>query len=583
MFERPYGFAWLLQLESELRTWPDTQAQRWAANVAPLATWMADSLGGYIKKLVEPVRTGAQTNTAQSMTLALDYADVAGDAQLRRTVVSTARKFYLADTTCATQSERVASGAGGRGGRGGGGRAEPAAAPTADSARVHDAQRSHGGARDAARQRRQPVAAVPEILSPCLSEAALMSRVLDQRAFVAWLDRFLPPLQSGRFAPLTEPIAIPTSAPAATARGGGGADTPDTAAAAAATALATEHARLAGLSFARAQAMERIARALPATDPRVAAWHRLVCDSSGPRIRAVARRLRRHRLAAGAGATLRDDTESHEIDVTITAHRRAHPRRLSRSQTNDRADSAAAPKASVFTDLASFYASLPAVDPHPFDRTTALQLSAMPLSCMDHPQPRPDAVPYLWDATYTPVPDYETTRAFYGCYDWHSAVNSAWTLVRILKTFPDLPTAPAIRQKLNDHFGATNIAGDLEFMRGAGTFELPYGYAWLLRLQYELRSWNDSDAVRWAANMQPMATYMSERMIIVSQRASASRAHRRASQHRHGDGQRARLRARLRSCAGSSDSRSRPSVSSSATFVATRPPSPGRATLRRRA
>jgi hypothetical protein len=182
------------------------------------------------------------------------------------------------------------------------------------------------------------------------------------------------------------------------------------------------------------------------------------------------------------------------------------------AQTRQHADSTTATSAPKFSDLASFYASLPKVDPRPFDKAAALQLSAMPLSCLDHPQPRPNAVPYLWEATYTPVPDYETTRAFYGCYDWHSAVNSAWTLVRILKTFPDLPTAPAIRQKLNDHFGATNIAGDLDFMRGAGTFELPYGYAWLLRLQYELKSWNDSDAVRWAANIQPMATYMSERL-----------------------------------------------------------------------
>ena len=166
-----------------------------------------------------------------------------------------------------------------------------------------------------------------------------------------------------------------------------------------------------------------------------------------------------------------------------------------------------------YDNLATFYASLPKVDPRPFDVTAALQLSSMPLSCMDNPQPRPNAVPYLWDATYTPVADHETTRAFYGCYDWHSAVNSAWTLVRILKTFPTLPTAPAIRQKLNDHFGATNVAGDLEFMKTAGTFELPYGYAWLLRLQYELRSWDDAEAQKWAANMQPMATWMSERMI----------------------------------------------------------------------
>jgi hypothetical protein len=182
------------------------------------------------------------------------------------------------------------------------------------------------------------------------------------------------------------------------------------------------------------------------------------------------------------------------------------------AQMSHPSDSGTVKGASGFKDLASFYASLPVVDPRPFDGTLALQLTTMPLACLDHPQPRPNAAPYIWEATYTPVPDFETTRAFYGCYDWHSAVNSTWTLVRILKTFPDLSTAPAIRQKLNDHLAPSNVAGDLEFMRGAGTFELPYGYAWLLRLQYELRSWSDSDAVRWAANLQPMATYMSERL-----------------------------------------------------------------------
>ena len=99
-----------------------------------------------------------------------------------------------------------------------------------------------------------------------------MARVLGPAAYVTWLDHFLPSLQSGRFAPLTEAVAIPTTAPTAPARGGAA---PDTSSTAATAALATERARLAGLSFARAQSMERIARALPANDPRVAAWHRL--------------------------------------------------------------------------------------------------------------------------------------------------------------------------------------------------------------------------------------------------------------------------------------------------------------------
>lgn len=187
--------------------------------------------------------------------------------------------------------------------------------------------------------------------------------------------------------------------------------------------------------------------------------------------------------------------------------------RVARAQTTTFPSPAPARDTSRFSDLASFYASLPAIEPHPFDRETALQLSTMPLSCMDHPQPEPYAVPYLWEASFTPVAGYDTTRAFYGCYDWHSAVNSTWTLIRILKTFPDLPTAAAIRQKLDAHLGRPNVAGDLEFMRGAGAFELPYGYAWLLRLQYELRSWRgDSDAVRWAADVQPLATYMAKRL-----------------------------------------------------------------------
>jgi hypothetical protein len=275
LFERPYGFAWLLKLASELRTWPDTQAKRWSANITPLATWMADSLGAYFTKLVEPIRTGAQGNTALNMTLALDYADVAHDAKLRAAIVSTARKFYLSDTTCSTQSERVVPAAGGRGGRGGGRGA------TADSSRRRDtAPNDLTAASRGAPPPTQFGGAGAVIVSPCLSEAALMARVLEPRAYVAWLNRVLPPLESGRFSPLTEAIAIPTAAPPPqppavappvdTTPAGRAAT-----AAAAATALATERARVAGLSFSRAQSMERIARALPANDPRVAAWHRL--------------------------------------------------------------------------------------------------------------------------------------------------------------------------------------------------------------------------------------------------------------------------------------------------------------------
>lgn len=264
LFERPYGFAWLLKLHAELRTFPDSQARRWAGNVSPLAAWMADSLGAYFTKLVEPVRGGGQTNTAQSMTLALDYAEVVGDPKLRTSIVGSARRLFLADTACATQSERAVAAGAGRGGRGGRGGGRGGVNDTAHLA-PNDLTAATLG------RGATPGAQGQEILSPCLSEAALMGRVLERTAFAAWLDRFLAPLHSARFAPLTEPVPMPTSANT-TGRGGAPADT---SAAAAAIALGNERARLAGLSFSRAQFMERIARALPPTDQRVAALRRL--------------------------------------------------------------------------------------------------------------------------------------------------------------------------------------------------------------------------------------------------------------------------------------------------------------------
>src|SRR5262245_23186984 len=115
------------------------------------------------------------------------------------------------------------------------------------------------------------------------------------------------------------------------------------------------------------------------------------------------------------------------------------------AQTAAQFDSARA-KLPEFASLDAFYATLPAVDPIRLERSNATWLSAMPLSCMSHPHNHPTPVPYLWEVSYSPVPDFENTRAFYGCSDWHSAVNSAWTLVKILKLVPDLPTAGIIRQ-----------------------------------------------------------------------------------------------------------------------------------------
>src|SRR6476620_5417173 len=55
--------------------------------------------------------------------------------------------------------------------------------------------------------------------------------------------------------------------------------------------------------------------------------------------------------------------------------------------------------------------------------------------------------------------------AFYGSYDWHSSVHGHWLLVRLLKTFPDLPEAQQIRKALNANLTAENIRIEAAYLR----------------------------------------------------------------------------------------------------------------------
>jgi hypothetical protein len=158
--------------------------------------------------------------------------------------------------------------------------------------------------------------------------------------------------------------------------------------------------------------------------------------------------------------------------------------------------------------MKAFIESLPA-DPKnpPFDETQALALVALPLSCIDHPQTRSEesSTGYLFDLNTRLIEGYDRRRMFYGCADWHSAVNSTWTLIRTLKTFPKIAVAQLIREKLASHLDAPNAAGEMEFFKDAKSFERPYGYAWLLKVYGELSSWDDADARGWSLNLAALS------------------------------------------------------------------------------
>ena len=119
--------------------------------------------------------------------------------------------------------------------------------------------------------------------------------------------------------------------------------------------------------------------------------------------------------------------------------------------------------------------------------------------------------------------DFAKTRAFYGCSDWHSAVNSTWTMVKLLRLFPDLRLGHLVREKLNEHLTADTIKGELAFFdeEGHRSFERPYGWAWLLRVYAELKSWPAADAQKWAANLEPLAKVLLDRTLPYLQTLAA--------------------------------------------------------------
>ena len=101
--------------------------------------------------------------------------------------------------------------------------------------------------------------------------------------------------------------------------------------------------------------------------------------------------------------------------------------------------------------------------------------------------------------------------AFYGAYDWHSAVHMHWTLVRVLRLYPVSRAAPAIADALDEHLAPETLARELDYFRSpAGrTFERPYGWAWLLELQAEaLRAQG-----RWASALAPLAREIASRTV----------------------------------------------------------------------
>jgi hypothetical protein len=150
-FERPYGWAWVLKLQSELAL----HQAGWAAALQPLANVFVRRFEDWLPKADYPIRTGMHTSTAFAFALASDYAKTAKDRRLMEALTAKARDWYLGD------------------------RDAQAWEPSGD-----------------------------DFLSPTLMEAECLRRLLPAQEFHPWLAAFLPGLDQGEPAALFQPVRV---------------------------------------------------------------------------------------------------------------------------------------------------------------------------------------------------------------------------------------------------------------------------------------------------------------------------------------------------------------------------------------
>jgi hypothetical protein len=112
------------------------------------------------------------------------------------------------------------------------------------------------------------------------------------------------------------------------------------------------------------------------------------------------------------------------------------------------------------------------------------------------------------------LPPRKLQPAFYGSYDWHSAVHSHWTLVRALDRGLPGALATAVGELLDEHLSHDRLAAEAAFFAGPGgqTASRPYGWAWLLMLHAECQALGGERHQRWAEAIAPLAKLLGGRL-----------------------------------------------------------------------
>lgn len=141
-----------------------------------------------------------------------------------------------------------------------------------------------------------------------------------------------------------------------------------------------------------------------------------------------------------------------------------------------------------------------------FTKEIAEILAELPLHCISQEFPNKTGHSSDSPEDHKLLPS-ELHPSFYGCLDWHSSVHGHWMLIKLLKQFPNIKQKAEIIKILDNSFQSKKILTEAEYFtkyKTTKTFERTYGWAWWLKLDQELLTWNDPVAKKWHNEIQSL-------------------------------------------------------------------------------
>jgi hypothetical protein len=111
---------------------------------------------------------------------------------------------------------------------------------------------------------------------------------------------------------------------------------------------------------------------------------------------------------------------------------------------------------------------------------------------------------------------------FFGSFDWHSSVHAYWLLATVLRLFPETGDARKIEKLFDTQLTSSKVDAEVDYLDQPlrGTFERPYGWAWLLMLAAELDRHGNDHAKKWREALAPLAAAFVDRFLAFLPKAT---------------------------------------------------------------